>query len=248
MNDEAQWRSLANAISREVTHRFPEWTESNDSDPGTTLLELFAWLAEQLLYTQSMTNPPTLNQRGVRAARRLAAAASSFVSITCDADSETPLRVNYFDGQLLRANDFLDEQTYFRQRLRLLNRRLHGTGVVSGLKVSIKGSGNAAHIEISPGVAIDPTGEEIVLRKCATAQLPLTSKELYVQIRWLERPCMPVATIPDSEPTQYSRISDTWETLVCQVAAEDAVTLAHLKRVSGRWTIGKAKSRRKAST
>jgi phage tail sheath protein FI len=28
----------------------PEWTDHNDSDPGTTLLNLFAWLDEGLLY------------------------------------------------------------------------------------------------------------------------------------------------------------------------------------------------------
>ena len=28
----------------------PEWTDYNESDPGITLLQLFAWLSESMLY------------------------------------------------------------------------------------------------------------------------------------------------------------------------------------------------------
>jgi hypothetical protein len=41
-------------ILRDLQFRIPrytkEWTNYNDSDPGTTLLQLFAWLSEQMLY------------------------------------------------------------------------------------------------------------------------------------------------------------------------------------------------------
>lgn len=239
MDDAARFLSLASAISQQVASRFPEWTESNDSDPGVTLLDLFAWLTEYLSHSLSAANP-----RSRLAARRLVAAASALANDKSDSDAETLLRVNYFDGQLLDADDFRTEQNYFRQRLRLVNRRVHGVGVVCGLEVSIKGKGNAAHVEISPGVAIDPNGEEIALKKCETAPLPGASKELYVQLRWTERLCMPVVAAEDSELPQYSRIADSWETLVSPVAAHDAVTLAHLKRNSGRWTMVRARRSR----
>ncbi len=45
-------------------------------------------------------------------------------------------RLQYFYGQMLGAADFQDEQRYFREKLKLLNRCLHGYGVICGLKVT----------------------------------------------------------------------------------------------------------------
>lgn len=44
-------------------------------------------------------------------------------------------RLRYFHGQMLGAHDFQREQTYFREKLKLRNRCLHGYGVVCGLHV-----------------------------------------------------------------------------------------------------------------
>ena len=44
-------------------------------------------------------------------------------------------RLRYFHGQMLVANDLQTEQDYFREKLKLLNRCLHGYGTVCGLKV-----------------------------------------------------------------------------------------------------------------
>lgn len=45
-------------------------------------------------------------------------------------------RLNYFFGQMLGAADFRSEQNYFREKLKLHNRCLHGYGVVCGLEVT----------------------------------------------------------------------------------------------------------------
>lgn len=45
-------------------------------------------------------------------------------------------RLNYFYGQMLGAADFRSEQAYFREKLKLHNRCLHGYGVVCGLEVT----------------------------------------------------------------------------------------------------------------
>ena len=42
-------------------------------------------------------------------------------------------RNNYWYGKLMLPQDFTDEQTYLRDKIRLHNQRLHGTGVVCGL-------------------------------------------------------------------------------------------------------------------
>jgi hypothetical protein len=45
------------------------------------------------------------------------------------------LRLKYFYGQMLSAQDFQTEQDFFREKLRLHNRCLHGYGVVCGFRV-----------------------------------------------------------------------------------------------------------------
>jgi len=44
-------------------------------------------------------------------------------------------RLNYFFGQMLGVQDFRTEQAYFREKLKLHNRCLHGYGTVCGLMV-----------------------------------------------------------------------------------------------------------------
>jgi hypothetical protein len=46
-------------------------------------------------------------------------------------------RLNYFYGQMLGVNDFRTEQAFFREKLKLHNRCLHGWGTVCGLMVTI---------------------------------------------------------------------------------------------------------------
>lgn len=44
-------------------------------------------------------------------------------------------RLRYFYGQMLDSQDFRDEQDYFREKLKLAHRCLHGHGVLCGLRV-----------------------------------------------------------------------------------------------------------------
>ncbi len=46
-------------------------------------------------------------------------------------------RLNYCHGQMLNAQDFVDEQNYYLNKIALLTRCLHGYGVVCGLKVAV---------------------------------------------------------------------------------------------------------------
>jgi hypothetical protein len=61
---ENEWQALAHAVQREVVNRFPDWTGSNDHDPGITLIELLAFLAESLLYRANQIGE---RERGVLA-------------------------------------------------------------------------------------------------------------------------------------------------------------------------------------
>ena len=41
---------LVDEARRRIVRYCPEWTEYNVSDPGITLIELFAWMTEMLVY------------------------------------------------------------------------------------------------------------------------------------------------------------------------------------------------------
>ncbi|MBC8249952.1 MAG: putative baseplate assembly protein [Anaerolineales bacterium] len=43
-------RDLVDEARRRIIHYWPEWTEYNLSDPGITLIELFAWMTEMITY------------------------------------------------------------------------------------------------------------------------------------------------------------------------------------------------------
>src|SRR5262245_14688983 len=83
-------------------------------------------------------------------------------------DPSTPLkRLNYFDGKLLRATDFDVEQSYLRRLIALSNQGL-GPGVVYGYDTTL---GGGAQIHIGPGLAIDPSGNVLLLQATHTQSI-----------------------------------------------------------------------------
>jgi predicted phage baseplate assembly protein len=48
--DDRRFQDLVNEARLRISQTCPEWTEHNVSDPGITLIELFAWLTETLIY------------------------------------------------------------------------------------------------------------------------------------------------------------------------------------------------------
>jgi hypothetical protein len=77
---------------------------------------------------------------------------------------ETPNfeRNNYFYGKLMTVRDFFAEQRYFNEKRWLINRMVNGWGVVCGLDVQpVSGSSNK--VLITPGLAIDCCGHEILV-------------------------------------------------------------------------------------
>jgi hypothetical protein len=75
-------------------------------------------------------------------------------------------RIKYFYSQLLRVEDFEGEQKYLNEKRYLLNRLIHGVGLVCGLKVlEYKVENGKLWVKLSPGVALDCCGREIVVDK-----------------------------------------------------------------------------------
>jgi predicted phage baseplate assembly protein len=48
--DDRSFQSLVDEAKKRIPHYCKEWTDHNVSDPGITLIELFAWMTEVLLY------------------------------------------------------------------------------------------------------------------------------------------------------------------------------------------------------
>jgi hypothetical protein len=68
----------------------------------------------------------------------------------------------YENGQLLLEDDFIREQRYHAHALNRHRLHLHGVGVVFGLEVA---RASDTSVSVSPGVAIDAKGREVVLSK-----------------------------------------------------------------------------------
>jgi predicted phage baseplate assembly protein len=48
--DDRTFQDIVDDVKRQIGQRCPEWTDHNVSDPGVTLIELFAWMTEMSLY------------------------------------------------------------------------------------------------------------------------------------------------------------------------------------------------------
>lgn len=52
--DVRTWQDIVDEVRARIPHYTPEWTDFNDSDPGITLTQVFAHLAEMLLFRMNM--------------------------------------------------------------------------------------------------------------------------------------------------------------------------------------------------
>ncbi|MFD2467675.1 hypothetical protein [Amycolatopsis silviterrae] len=126
-------------------------------------------------------------------------------------DVEPLRRLRYFHGQLLGARDFRNEQAYFREKLKLRMRCLLGYGVVCGLFAEplppdddCPPETGAAAVRITPGLAVDCDGNEVVvggscavdLRK-ALPEADRDKKTVWVGVEYCERPVEPTRTVYD---------------------------------------------------
>lgn len=150
-------------------------------------------------------------------------------------------RVRYFTGQLLSVDDLRTEQEYFLRKLRWHNRMLLGSGIASGLGLSVQKNG----IQVEPGMAVDKHGNEIVLCNPQTIPFPSTGNVAYLVIRYIEKTTDPVPAPAGggarNAGTEDSRIEEGFELAYLPSAPDPAdqnwVILAKLKRCCNTWRI-----------
>jgi hypothetical protein len=147
-------------------------------------------------------------------------------------------RVNFFNRQLLTADDMNTERDYFLQKLRRHNRFMHGWGVVCGLSVTAAPiSGTPWRVQIGSGYALGPYGDEIFVAEAVYFDLAAclsggatnpcepnmllpgaagSSTTVYLGIQYAECLARPVQVANsgcgcDDDPCQYSRICDSFQ-------------------------------------
>ena len=86
-------------------------------------------------------------------------------------------RSRYFFGKILSVDDLTAEHNYFLKKQRLRNQLVFGDGIVSGLSVAVGKEGSNRRVVLSPGLAIDPTGNEICVRDVMTCARHLLESE-----------------------------------------------------------------------
>lgn len=222
--DGAALESLAADVRLAMRTSVPGWTNYNESDPGVTLVEVFAFLAESLLYRSG-----ELPERGRPFSLRASAALSALAGAP-NPCIETVKRPIFFTGRLLDAATLAAEQEYHREKRRLHNLALLGSGVVSGLGVRVEPAGASAtgRVFVEPGYAIDPRGEEVSLPCGATLVLPAAFEDAFVTLRFWEHACPPPAGPSVEEACVLA--------IVPEVAAS-ALALARLVRAGGVWKV-----------
>jgi hypothetical protein len=231
--DEAAYREFAKLLGDQVAAYAPEWVDNNEGDPGIQLIELFAFLTESILYRAN-----GIPERGRSSAGRLAKFALALATQNEGIANSKLERPRYFFGQVLGVEDFRLEQDYLRQRLRRLNRELHGTGVVRGLEVSVQSgsSGAEEQVVVMPGFAITPYGEEIEVCDAPTVRLPTDGRLLYVVLFHLERPSQPQSAAIGQD-AQFTCIEERFAIRLEAATVDDAITLARLLREDRIWHV-----------
>ena len=225
--------ALASDFAARLREDVPEWTDPTSDDPGVTLLEVFAFLTEQLVFRSNQ-----LPDRGRRAIARTMAALGTLCSRGLEPiDGLT--RVNYFSGQSLTAGDFQTEQDYFRAKHRRHNRMLLGAGIVTGLEVALDSSSSDDRpvVSIGAGCAIAPDGEELSLPAPLLCRLCATASSGFVTLRYVERLSEPIGTTTESEGRQASRIQEGAIIGFAESMFENAIALAKLERETGTWHV-----------
>ena len=48
--DDRTFQDIVSEAKKRISASCPEWTDHNVSDPGVTLVELFAWMTEMIIY------------------------------------------------------------------------------------------------------------------------------------------------------------------------------------------------------
>ena len=219
------WDELTGDLSARVAAFAPEWTEPTGSDPGITIVELFGFLAESILSRADAS--PDVRVRLDEIVTRLQRADGSVCR------DGTLTRPHYFFGTLLSVDDFEQEQAYQRTKHRRHNRLVHGHGIVRGLGVSMEPPqpGQGPQIQVGPGVAIDATGEEIVVCETVTRDVSVAGTVGFVTVSLVEQL---VDRTPEGE---HLHVEESADVSVVEDVPDGHLAIARLRHRDTGWRV-----------
>jgi len=132
-------------------------------------------------------------------------------TIGCTNGLKPLLRNQYFYGKLLTVRDFENEQSYHVKKQRLINKYIHGEGVVCGLTVE-KIDDNI--VKIRSGIALDCCGREIVVPEDVEKKIPTDNDttKYWITLRYDECGEEPVAAATEANSCEeeccFSRVKE----------------------------------------
>jgi hypothetical protein len=234
---EDQLQAIATRLTRSLPPETPGWSNVSDSDPGVTLLQLFAFLTESLLFRTTR-----IPGRSLALIDRLTAALTALRGPAAVAWGGGT-RVRYFAGQMLSAETLQAEQDYVRGKRRLQNRLAFGMGIVSGLDVQMEAASTdiAPIVTIAPGLAIAADGEPIAILEPLTCTLPTSSSSGFVTLAYVEHAIDPVPPLGAANSSaEPSRIEEGVAVNFVDAAGGSSLAIARLVRGEWDWQIDPA--------
>ncbi len=144
-------------------------------------------------------------------------------------------RLNYYDHQFLRAEDFIAEQKYHLDMRRRHNQNLHTFGIVWGLDVKSESDGI---VSVSAGEAIDRNGQEMIF---AGGRLQLNAAaegtDSYITIKYEEVKSDRTEETGGAGFTRKTEKPIVAPSSTKPVEPSDFLTLAKLKRTGNAWVV-----------
>lgn len=148
-------------------------------------------------------------------------------------------RNRYFPGKTLTVRDFKAEQEYYNNKRQILNRLVHGTGVLWGLQVTTDGE----TVFINPGMALDCLGREIIVSNPVKLHISeiegsptpdmRRDREAALCIEYSDDKLEPVETANNVEPCckesfEYNRIKEKYKLSIRQNTNPENVIHKHI--------------------
>lgn len=144
-------------------------------------------------------------------------------------------RNKYFYSKLLTVRDFELEQRYGIEKNHLINRLVLGEGIVCGLEIQLERptETDILSVTLTPGVALDRNGREIVVSKTFDKTLEIKSSGTqYIYLEYQERDREPIADIANgtSEKSgdRYNRVLESFRLLLSSDVPPESETRAEL--------------------
>ena len=108
-------------------------------------------------------------------------------------------------------------------------------GIAWGLAVTVEpGETSGDRVVVSPGLAIGPTGEELLICDPITSALGPTQSPSYVTLGLVDRP---LAVVPTPDREEASRVEEVVVIDVLPDLPASHLALARVKRTGRRWRL-----------